>query len=423
MRARPLSLLGLALLAACADRVTAPAPREPLSHRVDTRKRVGTYVAIGTSLSMGVMSNGVVGSDQARSWPAQLAALARVPFSQPLIEAPGCQAPLQAPLASLRRVNGESPFVRSAVCAPLAAGISAPTQNLAISEAITANALGTTPESPSPASWPLRGAFYSRVLGSGQTQLTAMLAQRPDLVSVEFGANEVLGARSGLVVPGVTIVPTAAWRPAYDQLIAGVKTAGARVLVVGLLGDATNLPSLRSGAELDAERATFTELGIALADDCGGSARDNQVNVAGKVVVAYATALAARAAGQPAPVLSCADVPGTQDFVLTPADIATLDTQLAAMRAHIRAVAEDNGFAFFEIEALYGRRDLKAPFSARTLLFSAEPYGPFISLDGTHPSAAGHRVLAREAAKALNVTYHLAIQRGGARGVERALAR
>jgi len=35
--------------------------------------------------------------------------------------------------------------------------------------------------------------------------------------------------------------------------------------------------------------------------------------------------------------------------------------------------------------------------------------GPFISLDGVHPSAAGHRILAREAAKALNVTYHLAI--------------
>ena len=35
----------------------------------------------------------------------------------------------------------------------------------------------------------------------------------------------------------------------------------------------------------------------------------------------------------------------------------------------------------------------------------------FISLDGVHPSAAGHRILAREAAKALNVTYHLAVPR------------
>ena len=41
-----------------------------------------------------------------------------------------------------------------------------------------------------------------------------------------------------------------------------------------------------------------------------------------------------------------------------------------------------------------------------------EPFGPFVSLDGVHPSAAGHQILAREAAKSLNVTYHLAISRG-----------
>ena len=367
---------------------------------------------MGTSLSMGVMSNGVVGSDQAQSWPAQLAALAAVPFAQPLIQAAGCQPPLASPLVRLRRVNGESPFVRSGVCSPLVEGIGAPTQNLAISEAITANALATTPESPSPASWPLRGEFYSRVLGPGQTQLTAMLALRPDLVSVEFGVNEVLGARSGLLAPGVTIVPTAAWRPVYDQLIAGVKTAGAKVLLVGLLSDAANVPSLRRGAELYANRSELARFGILLSEDCGGSASENHVYVPAKVVGAYAAAMAAQAAGQPVPTLSCADIPGTQDYVLTTADIGALDAQFADMNAHIRDVAAENGFAFFDLDPLYGQRRLKAPFSATTLLTSDEPYGPFISLDGVHPSAAGHRVLAREAAKALNVTYHLAIPRG-----------
>jgi hypothetical protein len=44
-------------------------------------------------------------------------------------------------------------------------------------------------------------------------------------------------------------------------------------------------------------------------------------------------------------------------------------------------------------------------------LTSDTPYGPLISLDGVHPSAAGHHILAREAAKALNVTYHFGIER------------
>ena len=418
MMTRTLPLMCFALVSACADGATAPTPasaRQLPASSVDELARVdrvGTYVAMGTSLSMGVMSNGVVGIDQAQSWPAQLAALARVSFSQPLMQAAGCQPPLASPLASLRRVNGESPFVRSGVCSPLAEGISTPTQNLAISEAITANALATTPESPSPASWPLRGAFYSRVLGPGQTQLTAMLALQPDLVSVEFGVNEVLGARSGVVVPGVTIVPIAAWQPVYDQLIAGVKTAGAKALLVGLLSDVTNFPSLRRGAELDANRSELARFGILVSENCGGSGSENHIFVPAKVVGAYAAAMAAQAAGQAAPTLSCADIPFTQDYVLTPADMAALQAQLGAMSAHIRDVAAENGFAFFDLDPLYGQRHLKAPFSATTLLTSDEPYGPFISLDGVHPSAAGHRILAREAAKALNVTYHLAIPRG-----------
>jgi lysophospholipase L1-like esterase len=415
MMTRKLPLVCVVLLSACAERAVAPtpvSPRQPPAVGFDDHTRVGKYVSMGTSLSMGVMSNGVVGSDQSRSWPAQLAELAGVPFSQPLIQAPGCQPPLRSPLATLRRVSDESPFIRSSICSPLEQEISTPTQNLAISEAITANALATTPESSSPASWPLKGEFYRRVLGAGQTQLSAMLALQPDLVSVEFGVNEVLGARSGLLVPGVTMIPTTAWRPVYDQLIAGVKTAGAKVLLVGLLSDAANFPSLRRGAELDANRSELAEFGIAVSEDCGERASENLIFVPAKVVGAYAAAIAARAAGQPAVTLSCADIPGTQDFVLTTADIIALEAQLAEMNAHVRDVAAENGFAFFDLDALYGQRRLKAPFSATTLLTSDEPYGPLISLDGVHPTAAGHRILAREAAKALNVTYHLAVPVG-----------
>jgi hypothetical protein len=232
---------------------------------------------------------------------------------------------------------------------------------------------------------------------------------------VEFGVNEVLGARSGLLAPGLTVVPTASWRPTYDQLIAGVKTAGAKVLLVGLLTGVENFPSLRRGAELYEDRAELAEFGVVVSDDCGAGGSESYVYVPAKVVGAYAAAKAAKAAqaaGRPAPALSCADVPGTQDYVLTAADMAALNVQLGDMNEHVREVAAENGFAFFDLDPLYGRRGLKAPFGATALLTSDEPYGPYISLDGVHPSAAGHRILAREAAKALNVTYHLAVPHG-----------
>ena len=392
------------LASSCSDAPTVQrGPRLGVVHS-ETPVSVTRYVALGTSLSMGVMSNGVIGSDQSHSWPAQLAELAGISFTQPLIQWPGCQPPLAAPLAKLQRVDGTTVFTRAAVCAPLVEGISAPTQNLAVSEALTLNALGTTPETPSPASWPLRGEFYSRVLGPGQTQVTAMLAQKPDLVSVEFGVNEVLGARGGLLAPGITYLPFSSWRPGYDQLIAAVKSSNAMVVLVGVITDPRNFPSLRRGAEVYGERSQLSNYAITVSDDCATTAAENYVYVPTKVIAA----LAAGSSGAP---LSCSDVPGTQDFVLTPADMDAIAAQLVAMNNYIRQVAQENGFAFFDLDPLYGRQDLKAPFNSVALLTSDTPYGPLISLDGVHPSAAGHHILAREAAKSLNVTYHLGIKR------------
>lgn len=109
------------------------------------------------------------------------------------------------------------------------------------------------------------------------------------------------------------------------------------------------------------------------------------------------------------PVLSCADVPGTVDYVLTPADRAALSSQLRAMNARMRSVADANGFAYFDLDALFSLPGLKAPFSVATLIGSPAPYGPYISLDGFHPTTEGHTVLAEAAARALNATYDMGL--------------
>jgi hypothetical protein len=117
-------------------------------------------------------------------------------------------------------------------------------------------------------------------------------------------------------------------------------------------------------------------------------------------------------AGQPPAVLSCANAPATapdgsviRDYVLSPAELALVDAQLAAMNEIIRAEAAQRGFAHFALGALYEQANTKAPFNAVTLMTSAEPYGPLVSLDGFHPSAAGAAVLARAAAAALEARY------------------
>ena len=87
---------------------------------------------------------------------------------------------------------------------------------------------------------------------------------------------------------------------------------------------------------------------------------------------------------------------------------------MAEMDAFIAARAQQLGFAHFRLEVLYGRPGLKPAFSVMALMTTGQPYGPFVSLDGIHPSAAGHSVLAAEAARAVNLRYGLGLPESAA---------
>ena len=76
--------------------------------------------------------------------------------------------------------------------------------------------------------------------------------------------------------------------------------------------DALAPPVVRA---VEADRSELARFGVLVSEDCGGSGSENHIFVPAKVVGAYAAAMAAQAAGQPAPTLSCADIPGTQDYV------------------------------------------------------------------------------------------------------------
>ncbi|MGH7695122.1 MAG: hypothetical protein ACRENH_09075, partial [Gemmatimonadaceae bacterium] len=77
------------------------------------------------------------------------------------------------------------------------------------------------------------------------------------------------------------------------------------------------------------------------------------------------------------------------------------------MNANIQSEANARGYAFFELEALYGLP--KGPFSVVSLMTSATPYGSNISLDGLHPSPSGHAILAQAAMQVINARYNLGI--------------
>ena len=416
MRSTPVvflrALLALTALTAvaCSDEAPTGPSTSPTLSRSEGRGVFHRYVAVGTSVSMGWQSDGVIAATQETSWPAQLTRLAHRELTQPYIDGTGCRSPIRPPLALGVRLSGE-PLTLPAPqlsCSPLREGIELPTQNVAINAAKTIHALATTPENVTDAS---NAKLYTRVLPPGESQVTAMMLQNPKLVSVELGGNEVLDVRSGIVAPGITIVPAATWAPIYDMVLDSVEKVTKLGVLVGLAHDVASFPAFRSGEELWANRAEFLgAFNVAVSADCDDS--DNIVFVPVAVPTAVATGVARAKLGlSPAP-FSCADQGlGAQDYVLTPTDVAYVNGQLAAMNAHIEQQAAARGFAHFELDALYGRAGVKGPFSVVALMTTATPYGPYISLDGVHPSALGATVLADAAAAALNERYALGIPR------------
>src|SRR3954462_9762059 len=222
--------LALFVLAACSeDRTTGPAGQAAFRR----------YVAIGTSLSMGVQSDGVVYFSQQHDWTSLLAHQAFASFSQPLVAAPGCFSPLIAPLQLSRRLSGISAAANPAAsipdttCVPFGA-YTLPTNDLGIDGANTYDALRVTPETTQVESVKRRRQ-YRLVLPPKTTQVTGMMHQNPTLVSVELGANEVLGVTTGLMLPAAryrtafTFVPNSVWQPVYAEVLDSVKKTGAKV--------------------------------------------------------------------------------------------------------------------------------------------------------------------------------------------------
>jgi hypothetical protein len=366
------------------------------------------YFAIGTSVSAGVQSDGLVAATQLTSWPAQLAAAAGRTLNLPLIDAPGCKPPLAAPVMFGKRISGEGaaddPSQLS--CAPLQAGVFLPVDNVGLNGARANDALYTTPENITDQG---NAKIYGRVLQPGQTQVSTMMAANPKLVSVELGANEVLEARYGIAIEGGNLAAYDAWAPVYDKILDSVQKVTKMAVVVGLIDDLGHAAAFRTGDEIWNDRDFFlTHLYVAIQPDC-----QNSPNL---ISVPYAVPLAAQAGaasfhqGFTPYAFSCAGHgPFDPDFILTPDEQTRVNDLMHRMTAHIQAEALKRGFAYFSLGALYDRADIKGQFSAAVLLGTATPYGDYFSLDGLHPSALGQTVLARAAAQALNDTYGLGI--------------
>lgn len=375
------------------------------------------FVALGTGLSMGVQSGGVLYESQVESWPALLARGAAVSFRIPLLRAPGCQPPRIAPLQLGVYLSGVSTTLVDSSCAGLLDTLTPPVNSLAISGASAYAALNLTPKIVVNSAVPYPAgdrARYPLVLASTQSQVTALRIQGATFVSVELGLTEVLGAAtSGLLVPATsytqtapyTYVPATLFAPVFGAITDSVKLTGAKVVLLSV-PKVTSLYAMRTAAELWSDRAELATYGINVTADCATSAN---VIFTGALVPALAAKFASTGAAQN---LSCTDVPGAADAILTPADVSALDAVVTQMNAQIQQVAQTNGWAFADLSGVFPYAPAKPAYVAADQLTCVFPYGGYTSLDGVFPNAAGQQLIAYAAASAINTKYGFTLSIG-----------
>ncbi len=402
-------LLSVVLVGACSGDKDVIGPRG--------QEAFERYVSIGTSVSMGIQSDGVFYATQQHAWPALLAhqAFSSANFTIPLIQGPGCYSPLIAPIQFQRRLSGaQYPAINAQdqVCA-LYPNITLPTNNVAVDGANTYYALRITPEStatsPTSVDPDQRKRLYRAVFAPGKSQVTSMMAQNPTLVSVELGANEALRTvTSGILIPAAayrqpdntfTYYPNALWQPQYDAVVDSVAKTGAKALLVSV-PLIPNLVGVYPGDDFWQDRAAFQSFGIVVNADC--TANQNQIYAFGKVLTALAS---------PKPYsFVCTNNPAAADFVLTQSDTTFLNGLIRGMNARIQSQATSHSWAYLDLNtALASFVAQKQQFSLSRFLSCPRPFGQYITLDGIHPSVDGQQAIANAAADALNAQYDFEI--------------
>jgi lysophospholipase L1-like esterase len=355
-----------------------------------------SYVAIGNSITAGYQSGGILDSTQQESFAALLAHAVGTRYAYPSFSAPGCPPPIVNFQTGARLDNGTT----STCTLRDPAHINAILNNVAVPGAAVADLTSFSTASSNP--------LTTLILG-GETQIEKALTASPTFVTVEIGNNDVLPAAltgspipsAQLSSPGITPVDSFAvqYARAINELTTGapkVKGILFGVFNVTLSGALFPIDSVINNPILGAEVDAAAGHTIAYAPDCVGSGALLSLEV-----------LPIIAAGEFPPTIGCAD---TDPFTLSANKIALFVGSVQAYNAYIQAKADSIGFGYLDPNPLLlGLRAIDSIPPYPNFASPTHPFGSFITLDGIHPSAAAHQLIAAALIAKIDSLYGVSI--------------
>jgi lysophospholipase L1-like esterase len=348
----------------------------------------GVYVALGDSLTAGVVSGSLVRTHQERSYPAHLARAGRAAsFEQPLVSEPGL--PPETTLLSLL----PSPLLAPKAAlpgAPVNLLLPRPYNNLGVGGATALDLLTRITDN---------GGSHDLVLRGLGTALNQALALRPTTITLWIGSNDVLGAAvRGRAVDGVTLTPPAVFRAAYQQIVAALKATGAPILAANL-PDVTAIPFVTTVPRFVIDPATGRPLLV------GGQPvpllGPNGPVGEGSYVLLSATPLLAQGIGIPSSA-GGRGLPLPDEAVLDANEVALARERVSVNNQAIREICNANAVPVVDFNAFLRELATTGRSVGGIRLSTAYLTGGVFSYDGVHPSDLGYALIANEWIRAIN---------------------
>lgn len=360
-----------------------------------------SYVAIGNSITAGFQSNGINDSTQRQSYARLLAVQMGTQYHYPSLQNPGCPPPI---------ANGVTGALLS-TATPCALRVGSSVTDVLNNVAVP----GARVLDPISVATVASNALTTFILG-GKSQVSKALDARPTFVTIWIGNNDVLVAGlSGIIVPQPAlgqngIISTQAqFQARFDAMIKQLTDSapGIKGVLIGV-AQVANLPSLSSGALIASSAAIQAGISqaagkpVAVHPNCTGSA--SLINVPSLILAIRANSPAAP------PIISCDKAslpfPVGDLFVLDAQEQATLSAAISAYNAYIKGKADVIGFAYYDPNVLFAAKRANGEIPAfPNFASTTATFGTLISLDGVHPAAAGHRLVANELIGVINAKY------------------
>jgi len=388
------------------------------------------YVALGDSLTAGVVSNGSVQTFQVNSYPALIARQAGVTsFQQPLVTEPGLP-----PLLYLAALNvtplGISPtiLVKSGLGSPTNATLPTPYNNLGVDGFATGDVLtrtgnimnfpahladyaaGRSGKAAPFADLVLRFPVFPGTT-TPATALTQAIALQPTFLTVWIGSNDVLGAaQTAVVMDGVTMTTKADFQTRYTQLLGALRQArpNAPILVATIQDVLAFMTAIKPYIVNPATGAHIPLIG-----ESGPLTEQDFLTLYASSLLAQGIGIPAAAGGTGLPLPEGSFNPATMTLtagvIVRAGEMLALVQQIGQYNEVIKAVAASVGAKVFDINAVYRDWNANGVTVGGVKLTTSYLTGGIFSYDGVHPQAMGYALLAREWIKAINANYGAAL--------------